>query len=100
MERETYIKRALTDHLLNETDYQRLSYAEATSTVTITRGKLKWFLLQYNNLLTSQERQYLIQSMNVQNPHSKFYILAKVHKTPWSTRPIVSTCRSLLEGLG
>ena len=38
--------------------------------------------------------------MNVPNPHSEFYILAKVHNKPWGTRPIVSTCSSLLEGLG
>ena len=100
MERETYIRRALTDHLLNATNYKQLTYAEANEAVSTTRGLLKWFTLQYNSLLTPQERQYLIKSMTVDNPHSEFYILAKVHKTPWGTRPIVSTCGSLLEGLG
>ena len=80
-----------------KTNYRRLTYEEANTAITVTRGKLKWFVL---HLLTPQERQYLIQSMNVPNPHSKFYILAKVHKKPWGTRPIVSTCGSLLEGLG
>ena len=85
MERETYIKRALTDHLLNNMNYKQLTYSEATEAISTTRSQLKWFLLQYNTLFTPQERQYLIQSLQVPNPHSEFYIIAKVHKDPWGT---------------
>jgi hypothetical protein len=38
--------------------------------------------------------------METEDPFAKFYITAKVHKTPWKTRPIVSVCGSLLDGLG
>ena len=100
MEPETYIKRALTNHLLNAMNYKQLTYSEATEAVSTTRGQLKWFLLQYNTLFTQQERRYLISSLQVPNPHSEFYIIAKVHKDLWGTRPIVSTCGSLLEGIG
>ena len=100
MERETYIKRALSDHLLNDTNYKQLTYHEATNAIATTRGQIKWFLMQYNSLFTQQEHQHLCQSLNVSSPHSEFYILAKVHKKPWGTRPIVSTCGSLLEGIG
>jgi hypothetical protein len=31
--------------------------------------------------------------------HSKFYILPKVHKTPWKTRPVISQSGCLLENL-
>ena len=39
MERETYIKRALSDHLLNDTNYKQLTYHEATNAITTTRGQ-------------------------------------------------------------
>ena len=41
MERETYIRRALTDHLLNATNYRQLTYAEANEAVSTTHGLLK-----------------------------------------------------------
>ena len=33
------------------------------------------------------------------NKFAKFYITAKIHKTPWATRPVVSTCGTLMAGL-
>jgi hypothetical protein len=39
-------------------------------------------------------------SLEVTDPFAYFYILAKVHKTPWKSRPIVSVSGSITHGLG
>ena len=100
VERSIYIQRALQDHLLNKNTYKRLSPHEAHNAITTTIRSINWFLFQYRHLFTKQELKYLQQSLKVPEPHSEFYILAKVHKDPWGTRPIVLTCGSILEGLG
>ena len=38
--------------------------------------------------------------MEVEEPLSKFYLLAKVHKEPLKTRPIISCSGSILHGIG
>lgn len=44
--------------------------------------------------------KYLKRYMTtIKDPFSYFYLLAKVHKTPWKTRPIISTCGSTGYGL-
>jgi hypothetical protein len=61
-----------------------------------TTGKKRTFL-PINRFL---RMFYFIHLINVKDPFSHFYLLPKLHKTPWKTRPIISTCSSLLHGLG
>jgi hypothetical protein len=49
---------------------------------------------------TEADAKFLTRSLQVKDAFAYFYLLAKVHKTPWKTRPIVSVCGSILHGLG
>jgi hypothetical protein len=54
-----------------------------------------------DNPIIKANRTFLQRSLdNNTDPFAYFYLLAKIHKTPWVTRPIVSCSGSLLHGLG
>ena len=100
LERETYIHRALHDHLLDTTTYQQLNKNEAEDKVHYLKNMVALFLERYNKKLPKSDIKYLKRSLVVLDPFAKFYITAKIHKKPWKTRPIVSISGSLLHGLG
>ena len=96
IERHTYIQRCLKDHLLDSATYQQLTQKEAFGKLTV----LKMITAQYVCDLGKDSKQhkktisFLKQSFETKHPFPKFYITAKVHKTPWTTRPIVSVSGS------
>lgn len=96
-----YIKLAFRDHLNDNSSYQHLSTMEKM----FARGQIKIALTKWikdhKNELSKGELKYLHHHLkNNRNPLPLFYLTMKVHKTPLRTRPIVSCCGSLLEGLG
>lgn len=107
LERSIYIKRALQDHLLKESTYERLTEPQATTAMTTLRQQITAFINQHKdtdderNGITDADFKYLKRSSDsVVDPFSHFYIIPKLHKTPWETRPIVSVCGSALHALG
>ena len=100
LERSEYITRALKDHLADPNTYQQLSEAEAATNMTALTQTVESFFQEYRNQFTRQDYIYLDRSLEVEDPFPHFYITAKVHKTPWKTRPIVSVRGSILHGLG
>jgi hypothetical protein len=100
LERTEYIRRAHTDHLCNSTTYKQLTKTEAAARISTIEGLLSKFLDDFGSSLDYHDRVYLERSTQVDDPYAYFYLTAKVHKTPWSTRPIVSVCGSLLHSLG
>ena len=50
--------------------------------------------------LSPDDRRFLKWSTQTDKPFGRFYLLAKVHKNPWKTRPIVSYTGMILHGLG
>ena len=101
MEHETYVLRALQDHLNDKTLYRQLDEHTSNSRILSIKFILNNFIKKYFKDKTNADRIYLERMLsNVTDPYSYFYLLAKVHKTPWTTRPIVSVSGSILYGLG
>jgi hypothetical protein len=100
LERDIYIKKALSDHLLDTNTYQQLTAIQRQDKIIDLKFKLQNFIETYEQKLDKVDIKFLQRSSVVQDPLPKFYLTAKVHKKPWKTRPIISLSGSLLHGLG
>ena len=100
LEYEEYIKRVFSDHLLDTNTYQQLQSNKAQAAVNDTYNQIDAFIINHGEFINRDNQIYVDWSTKVEDPLSYFYITAKVHKTPWSTRPIVYVAGSLTHGLG
>jgi len=96
MERETYLKKCLTEHLLCPRTYVRLTEEEALQKLRDTRCKLNQIRLNYRKNLTDAENTYFQRAAKLEYRIPQFYLTIKIHKTPIKTRPIVSCVNSYL----
>jgi hypothetical protein len=99
IERSEYILRTL-DHLSDTTTYLQLSADEAERKVDATVALIDSFLFIHARAISFPDQTYLIRSLDVPDKFAHFYIMAKVHKSPWAVRPIVSVSGSVTHGLG
>jgi hypothetical protein len=100
IDKDQYVRKSLEEHLLNDNTYQQLHPSAAKDYIKKVKLKLLKFIDFYLKR-GSNEQKFLLHSLDqVKDPFAYFYILAKIHKTPWTSRPIVSVSGSLLEGLG
>jgi hypothetical protein len=93
LERNQYIRRAFLDHLMDQNTYLQLTKTEVVAQV-------EPFITAHSASINDDDRTYLRRKMVTKDPLSHFYIIAKVHKDPWKTRPIVLYSGTLCEGLG
>jgi hypothetical protein len=110
LETELYIHRSLKDHLLNQTNYLELSENEALATNELVFRTIldEWVDGPSNNdetelyftrkLCGLRDTDGIVQQRETLQ-FQYFYILPKVHKTPWATRPVVSEVSSIQEAL-
>ena len=64
------------------------------------RYSYKSFITRNRLELSDSERTYLWRSLKkCDKKISRFYLTAKMHKTPWTTRPVVSTSGTMMAGL-
>jgi menaquinone-dependent protoporphyrinogen IX oxidase len=100
IERATYIRPALDDHLLVLQIYQRLTEQESTTRLKLVCTKIYSFVRKHQSVLGKDKVKFLRHSLVVSDPFPHFYITAKIQKKPWKTRPIVSVGGSISHGLG
>ena len=103
---KTYIRRNLQDHLLKDDSYSRFSSKEEAQTAINTIynkivEKVKQREFPSGVPETYLSRIYMTEAEKgkILPRPAKYYALPKIHKKPWSLRPVVSQCGFFLEGL-
>jgi hypothetical protein len=100
IDRTLFVNYAFSDHLLDTNTYQRLNKGGILDYVQKITDKLLMFI-DKNFKPNTSDCTYLEHALKkVNDPFAYFYLLAKIHKSPMKTRPILSVSGSLLEGLG
>jgi len=95
METETYVIQILQEHLLTK-DYRRLSETMAKNRLADIKHNLKSLIDNNQGLLSKAELTYFQRSFKCHHRIPIFYGLPKVHKTPMTLRPVVSSSSSFL----
>ena len=100
MDRETYIRRVITDHLLDTNTYEQLNKTTALFKLNELKDRLTHLFenpsAAIQNALTEKEHKYFARALHQEHRTPTFYGLVKIHKQPWTLRPVVSCCGSLL----
>ena len=99
MERSVYKARCLQDHLLKAHTYRQLSKTEANAILAAALETFKSLFEEYKESLPKDEATYLYRAIQLNHRVAQFYILPKVHKNPWKTRPVVSDIGSSMSYL-
>jgi hypothetical protein len=95
MDIKTYVSQVLQEHLLTDT-YRQLSSTETKSYLEEVNSNLKNIILANKDKISAPEFIYFERSFKVKYRLPIFYGLPKVHKTPVTLRPVVSSVNSFL----
>ena len=95
MDTTSYVKQVLEEHLLSK-DYKQLTKEEVQNSMENLKLTLKTVIENNSPHLSEPELNYFKRSLARKFRIPIFYGLPKVHKTPFSLRPVVSTTNSLL----
>ncbi|KAL7460360.1 hypothetical protein ACHAXS_000816, partial [Conticribra weissflogii] len=99
--RNQYITATIDKHLGNKNVYQRLTitqYQNATG-YAINCTIHQWYQKHQSNLEDSELIFLHCCCLNATRKCLRFYLNVKMHKTPWKTRPVLSTCGTFLHAL-
>jgi hypothetical protein len=91
----SYVHQVFEEHLLTS-DYRQLTKAEVQKIMDQLKSSLKNAIESNKSFLSESGFTYFKQSLNSNFRLPIFYGLPKVHKNPFSLRPVVSTTNSLL----
>jgi hypothetical protein len=95
MDANDYVQQILQEHLLTK-DYQQLSRNDALNRLENLKKTLKDTINIHSNSLSDSEKTYFNRSLKMKLRLPIFYGIPKVHKTPMSLRPVVSSSSGLL----
>ena len=95
MNKNTYIEQILTEHLLTDT-YRKLTANEAKNIIETVRSTLKNLISDNQDKFSKAEITYFQRSLRLHHRLPIFYGIPKVHKSPTTLRPVVSSVNSLL----
>ena len=89
-------------HLTDTTTYTLLTEPYARTTADNLYKTIHNWTLQHHQEVGSDTIKYIRRHIETtrHDPFGYFYLLAKLHKTPTSTRPVCSDCASLPHALG
>lgn len=101
IERSYYNKRLWSDHLSDQSTYREVPKCKLAATKTLIQYKLGSLFTRLHKVVPENERIYFsrLRGEFGDKVLGKMYLTAKVHKDPWKTRPIVSTCGTVVHGL-
>ena len=108
LDRDTYIERAISEHLSNKSVYRLLDDREAHTLQRKMVYMIEQFINKYRplddepvpNRITPAEEHFLYESSRrYKLKWARFRLTIKVHKDPWKTRPVVCCAGTLLNQL-
>ena len=96
-----YIERVFRNHLYQIETYLYLPPALAASKMASLKLKFGTWIKQNSEHLTMMEKLFLKTNMQAKfDPFPLLYVMVKMHKTPWSMRPIISCTGRLMHTIG
>ena len=101
IERTTYNNKLWSEHLSGHNAYRKIPPNQIHAVKVHMKYKLGEFFSVCQKILLERELAYFsrLRDQDGDSLISKFYMLAKVHKTPWKTRSVVATCDTIWHGI-
>jgi len=105
MDQKCYVELAFCNHLSNKAMYHQLTKEEACQKMQAAECEIKSWLATHKHRISPAGLTFLECTLILKDPNGnimfpQFYILAKLHKTPLVTCPIISVSGTLLHGFG
>lgn len=99
MERKEFIIKVFSEHLSHEDIYQELTPGEASYQLNKQLDDIYKWIRKLGNPPHKYAERFFDCALSCLNCVPQFYITAKVHKSPWKSRPVVAQVGSNIVAL-